>query len=183
MPLVAELGEVIQHCHSITSIRVASPEITRHSNGVAERFRTRIDDLDSDELLEHLDLDALAGIELVQIDGVDLLVALWLLDGDWEASETIIVVDISLVLVVDPIDEITIGRSCDFEDVVSDADGGVLDVAPESDELGSEMDVESETVGELRIGCHDEIALSVELVVFVLPGADCGWGRCVEEMK
>ena len=91
LPLVAKLGEVIQHCHSISSIRVAGPEITRHSNGVAEcLFALALITFTADKLLEGQDLDALAGDSACSDRWCTLCLSLlWFLDGDWEATKTI----------------------------------------------------------------------------------------------
>ena len=103
---------------------------------------------------------------LVKIDIIDIV----RVDGKWGTTK---ITKGSALLVVDA--GVTfVSAIFRFRDVVADANGDSLDVAPESHHLGTEVnfEIDSWTGKVLGLG-KDDITLSVEFKVFFLPGTDC----------
>lgn len=69
---------------------------------------------------------------------------------------------------------IGVGRSLNnLQNICADADGGSLDVAPETDELGADLDFHSNTVSKVAILGQDHVTLTVIFKVLTLPSLDC----------
>ena len=57
--------------------------------------------------------------------------------------------------------------------IIANASGGSFDVAPVSDHASTKVNVEiNGLIGKVLDLGHDDVALSMEFEVFVLPGAD-----------
>ena len=63
----------------------------------------------------------------------------------------------------------------DFKNVIADTNGCSLDETPVSYDFGTELDLEVKAllVGKVFDLGHDQIALSMELEMFILPSSDC----------
>ena len=172
LPFQAKVAKVVNLRVAVTSKSLASLKVTGNTDGIAEGLFGGTNDLDSDKLLESLDLDLLTREGAVKIDGV-LVVAR--ADGDWEATNglersTVLIIDVVVALLL----SVLLGcRSLDFQNVIADTNGNGFDVAPVSDHLGTKVDIEVNTlVPKVLNLCHDKVALAMELKVFVLPGAN-----------
>mmetsp|Transcript_24824 Transcript_24824/g.61048 ORF Transcript_24824/g.61048 Transcript_24824/m.61048 type:complete len:250 (+) Transcript_24824:246-995(+) len=173
LPLKAELIEIMQDGATITGIGVSSlEEVTHDTDSVAKGLFSASDDLDTNKLLKSLDLNLLSWIVFVKINGI-LVVART--DGHWVTTNvgqgsTVLGVDMVMAFVL----AIFLGsRSFHFEDIITDANGDSLDVAPVTNHVGTKVDVKVNLfVSKVLDLCHDKIALSVELKVLIVPGAE-----------
>mmetsp|Transcript_37075 Transcript_37075/g.90117 ORF Transcript_37075/g.90117 Transcript_37075/m.90117 type:complete len:232 (+) Transcript_37075:704-1399(+) len=55
---------------------------------------------------------------------------------------------------------------------MANADGGVTDVTPVANQLGTELNIETKAISKVCVLSEDQIALSMVLKVFILPGLE-----------
>ena len=91
----------------------------------------------------------------------------------WETTKCL---EFSFVFQVNPVMGVhicRISRTLNFENVIPDEDRGLLDVTPETNKLGSDLNVQTKTISKLWIFGKNQVALSVVFKVLLLPGPDC----------
>ena len=64
-------------------------------------------------------------------------------------------------------------RSCYLQHIIPDSNDSLLDVTPETNNLGTNVNINSETVGKVLVRNHDNVTLAVKFKVFVFPCLDC----------
>ena len=160
LPLVSKLGKVIHDGGSITSQKLSSLVVAKKTNSLSKDILAAVE-LDTNKLLVQLDDNRGTRALGAQVDVVRALVDGWKLLGDWKAGKGL---EVSLVVVVVPVVSliiIGIGGTFNLQDVIANLDGNSLDVGPVSDNLGTDLNVKTESVGKVSVLCQGEIALSV----------------------
>ena len=90
-------------------------------------------------------------------------------------GETSKILELSLILVVDPVVSLSVGGICrtfNLKDVISNLDGDGLDVGPEPNKLGANMNLQSQSIRKFRILRQHQIALSMVFEVLIDPSSD-----------
>mmetsp|Transcript_31929 Transcript_31929/g.77413 ORF Transcript_31929/g.77413 Transcript_31929/m.77413 type:complete len:220 (+) Transcript_31929:3218-3877(+) len=172
LPLFTELNKVVDFSLAITSEKTRSLEVSQHTNGVSKRFNGSVFEFDLDELLHGRNDDLLTWELGPQINHKSVLVIPAGSSGDcqWESSKSC--GGLTAVIKVEPVDRVYlfhITRSADLQDIGANANSSAANVTPETNKLGTNLNIKSQAISKVLVLGKDQVTLSVVLEMLAIP--------------
>jgi hypothetical protein len=173
LPFIAKHAKVVEFRNTITAQGLSTPKVAQHSNTVAKRLVTAVLKVDTDKLPECRNDDLLAWVLGAQVNLEPTLGLVHVLEVilDWKATKRR---ELSLVLKVDPVVVVCFRQDWirgpfDLENVIADADSSAPDVTPETNDLGTDLQLQAKIICKGSVLGKDHVTLAVVFKVLALP--------------
>jgi len=165
--------KVIKHCNAITGKSLSRLVVSQQTNNVAVRLLLGILKAHFDKFLVVGNCDLLFWLHGIQMNLKDTLNGIIVSNSHRETTNGL---ELFLVFKVDPVNVLSlfwIGISLHLKNIITKTNSSTLDVRPETNEFGTDLNLQSRTVSKSRILGENQITLSVVLQVLLLPCLDC----------